>query len=177
LYLPPFTLHRKIPRSSVTRKEHDMSQPPVAPDYHGPPPGAKPQTMALASLITGILSLVFICGGCALAPLGFLSPLLGVAAIVTGVMARQRIARGEETGNGLALAGLICGIIAVVLFVIGLILIALGAGALWFFGDEIEQWEREWELDIEPGEPMPAPAPADPAMRRPASLQLVGHWP
>lgn len=75
------------------------NQPPPA---YGPPPmPAPPQScgLATASLVCGIVSMVM-CG-----------PLTGIPAVICGHKAKRRIAesRGQLTGEGLALAGLIMG--------------------------------------------------------------------
>jgi len=72
--------------------------------------GPKTNTMALVSLIAGILGLT-------------LFPLLGsIAAVITGNIGRKEIAasNGAETGDGLAMAGLIMGWIGVGLGVLGI---------------------------------------------------------
>jgi hypothetical protein len=103
-----------------------MSYPPGPPN-HGEPssPGCPPSGYqqqpsangkATAALITGVSSLVlFWCCGLGIA---------GVVAIVLGVKARSEIrARGgAQTGDGMALAGIVTGAIAVVL---GLLVLAL----------------------------------------------------
>ena len=89
--------------------------PPPAGGYVPPPPGgyapmagyAAPRTdgLAIASLIIGILSLVcfFFCLGIVLGP----------TAAIMGFISRQRVAASAGTvgGGGLALAGLILGIV------------------------------------------------------------------
>jgi hypothetical protein len=73
-------------------------------------PTTRTSTMAIVSLIAGIVGLTLL-------------PIIGsIAAVVTGYMARKEIAAsaGAITGNGMALAGLIMGWIGVVLSVVGL---------------------------------------------------------
>ncbi len=110
---------------------------PPAPSYGYPQPGygypqpgygygypARTNGKATAALWTGIGSLVlaFCCG------LG----ILGIVPIVLGVKARGEIRRtgGQQEGDGMALAGIITGAIAVVLsvVVISLIVIAVVSG-------------------------------------------------
>jgi uncharacterized membrane protein YjfL (UPF0719 family) len=72
-------------------------------------------TLALVSLVTGILSWVFL-------------PLIGpIIAIITGHMARSEIRRsnGLLTGAGMALAGLILGYVQIFLIIIPLCLITI----------------------------------------------------
>ncbi len=77
--------------------------------------GTRTDGLAIASLVCGILGLVcfFVC----------LGALLGPAAAIMGFISRQRIASSGGTlgGGGMALAGLILGIVAFV------------ASVAWFF--------------------------------------------
>jgi hypothetical protein len=84
------------------------------PSYPPPPPGApgaygQPQQtspLAITSLVLGIVGIpcctVFV---------------LGIAAVVTGVLARKQIAesQGRIKGGGMALAGLVLGVISIVI--------------------------------------------------------------
>lgn len=110
------------------------------PPYHGANPDpwayAAPQTpwspyatptgnngLAVASLVVGIVSLVLgIC--CCLGLLG------GIAAIVMGFVARGQInaSGGRQGGNGMALAGIITGGIAI-LIAVGVQLLGLALGS------------------------------------------------
>lgn len=78
-------------------------------------PGTKTNTMALVSLIAGILGLT-------------LFPFLGsIAAVITGNIARKEIAAssGAETGSGMATGGMIMGWIGVGLGLIGICIACL----------------------------------------------------
>jgi hypothetical protein len=120
-----------------------MSYPPgpPAPDQpgHGPVPGETPpgyapilptNGKATAALITGITTLVlsWCCG------LG----VLGVVAVVLGIRGRAEVrdSHGTQTGDGLALAGIITGAVAVVigLAVIALIIVVVATGSAAFTG-------------------------------------------
>ena len=102
----------------------------------------KTNTLAIVSLILGIISVpalgCFGCGGL----------VFGVAAFITGLVARRRIAesQGAETGKGLALVGIILGAIgALVGLFFGLALIVmpgmtlLGPGVQELFDDIVRQ--------------------------------------
>ena len=102
--------------------------PPPAGSYPPPPPGGAPapggyggvpqqNKKALWSMILGILGLV-----CC----GFFT---GVPALIIGNQAKQEIAAsgGTQTGEGMAKAGVILGIIAIVFGIIGAIVYATGA--------------------------------------------------
>ena len=67
-------------------------------------------TLAIASLVVGMLSLMLMC-----ALLGPASAILGVVAAGFSVVARKQIAQRGQVGEGLARAGLILGIIAMAL--------------------------------------------------------------
>ncbi len=102
------------------------SEPPPPPQYGAPVPPAgglppKNSGKAITSLVTGIVSLPGICCW----PLGVV---LGILGIVFGVLARKDIetSGGQLKGAGLALAGLICGAVAVVIIAVVLILWAAG---------------------------------------------------
>lgn len=98
----------------------------------GPPPGYAPvlptNNKATAALITGITTLVlsWCCG------LG----VLGVVAIVLGVKGRSEIrqSQGTQTGDGLALAGIVTGAVAVLvgLLVVALIIVVVASGSTAF---------------------------------------------
>jgi len=101
--------------------------------YPGQTPGAQgaPGTngLAVAAMVTGIVSILlgFCCG--ALGVPG------GIAAVVMGFIARQRVAQsnGAQTGAGMALAGIITGGVAIVLS-IGLFVLALALGSFDYSG-------------------------------------------
>jgi len=94
-----------------------------------PPPGAdqggfyqpaKTNQKAVWSMILGILGLVC-CGLFA-----------GIPALILGNIAKNEIASsgGAQTGDGMAKAGVILGIIAIAISVLSIILLALGAFTL-----------------------------------------------
>lgn len=102
-------------------------QPPGAypPPYgYGPTPLPVPNGKATASLVTGITTLIlsWCCG------LG----VVGLVAVVLGVKARAEIraSGGAQSGEGVATAGIVTGIVAVLLglLVLALIGLALLAG-------------------------------------------------
>lgn len=83
---------------------------------------AKTSTLAITSLVTGILSLV----AC---------PLFGIVGLITGFSAKRKIreSNGEETGEGIATAGIITSGIGVLLiggiFILILAVTFLGSAA------------------------------------------------
>jgi hypothetical protein len=99
-----------------------MSEQPWAPQGP-PPPGYAPvpatNGKATASMITGVSTLVlsWCCG------LG----LLGVVAVYLGLRARTeiRLAGGAESGEGLAVAGIVTGVLAALIGLITVVLVVL----------------------------------------------------
>jgi hypothetical protein len=118
--------------SSRDAWERDVTdQQPYTPGGGGQPPApliVRQQTngMAIAALVIGILSLVA-CGP------------IGILAIIFGTKAKSEIrnSNGTQSGEGMAQAGWICGLIALVMWglIIGLILAAtlLGKSASYKF--------------------------------------------
>ena len=76
------------------------------------------ENLAVASLVTGILAV----------PMGLCCGVFGLAAtitaLITGFMARKNIkqSNGWKTGDGMALAGIVLGVIGVAMFVLYLVL-------------------------------------------------------
>jgi hypothetical protein len=95
--------------------------PPPPPPYggqpqYGQPYGGAPQgtnSKAVWSLVLGILG-VLCCGP------------LGIVALILGRSAQNEIAQTGQQGAGLAKAGWILGIVAIVLMIIGAVLVATG---------------------------------------------------
>ena len=93
------------------------------------------QTLALASIICGVVSLLFL-GGLIIPFVnlvcGIVSPGLGLAAIITGFLARGRAKQNPNQygGSGLALGGIITGALSI-LAVIGLFILAIVAGFMY----------------------------------------------
>lgn len=81
--------------------------------------------MAVASLVLGLIGILFLpCRGIGL--------ITSVLAIIFGAISWRsiRASRGAETGNGMAIAGLVLGIVSVALAVLVILLAAVGAIAL-----------------------------------------------
>lgn len=114
-----------------------QEQVPPPPPQYGPPtqfgqppqfgqPVAGPQTepMAIVGLILAVVGVCF-CG-----------IVLSSAGAVLGYLARQRIAAsgGSRTGDGLALAAMIVGVVGALLNVIWIVVAVAGSGSLFFPG-------------------------------------------
>ena len=101
----------------------ESATPPPLPASPPPAPSAATSTLAVVSLIAGIVSWI-------------LMPFIaGVAAVICGHMARAEIKRssGALEGDGLAIAGLVLGWINVVLCVLTVAAIVLFFGGLAVF--------------------------------------------
>jgi Na+/H+-dicarboxylate symporter len=119
--------------------------PPPPPGGYAPPPGGPvgygapqpSQGLAIASMVCGIASIVLFC-------VWWLSIPLAIAAVICGILARGKIARGEAAGAGMAKAGLITGIIGAVLAILFVILAIVG---FTMFGDQIQkEMEKQQRL-------------------------------
>jgi uncharacterized membrane protein len=89
--------------------------PPPPPGYGAPGPygAAQPSRtsgLAIASLVTGILGIFPCC----------LVGIVSILGIVFGVVARKNIdaSQGAEKGRGMATAGLICGVVGLVIGIV-----------------------------------------------------------
>jgi hypothetical protein len=104
--------------------ENDFSSPVL-------PPEQKTNTLSIASLVLGVVGLLMSCLAVLTAALGIgvvcgcLGFLLGIAALVTGFMARSQIKTSGEKGAGLALAGMLTGGLQVVLMLCSVVAIAI----------------------------------------------------
>ncbi|MEU3599558.1 DUF4190 domain-containing protein [Streptomyces sp. NPDC006798] len=102
---------------------------PVFPESFGwSTPEAKQNTMGTASLVLGICSVVMFC-------VVGLNLVLGVLAVVFGVLGRKRVRRGEADNGSQATAGLVLGVIGTAA---GLLL----AGAIFWADSESSSYEE-----------------------------------
>lgn len=99
--------------------------PPPPQPYSGytPPPQLMRNGLGIAALVVALLSLP-----AALTIVGGL--ILGITAIVLGVMGRGRVSRGEADNGGVAVAGIVLGGLGVALSLV-MIIVAVVAGR-WF---------------------------------------------
>lgn len=97
--------------------------PAAAPSAGQPAGGSGSNGLAVAALIIGILSLLI-----AIFPfVGLLGTLGGIAAVILGIVGRKKIARGQASGGGMAMTGIITGVLAIVLSLV------VTVGAALFF--------------------------------------------
>ena len=113
------------------------------PAQYGPPPGQQPGNgMAVAALVLGIVGAVFVI---IFFPLALV---LGILAIIFGFIGRNRYNRNPAVGRkGMAIAGLILGIIATVLSIALFILVgvAIDEGIDQLNSDEFQEQLEELE--------------------------------
>lgn len=99
--------------------------------------------LAIGALVCGILGFLgsFIVFGAG----------LGIIAIILGFIARGKANRGEATGGGMALAGIILGflslLIAIAFVALGAALFSAAEGTFTDFVDCVDQAETQAELD------------------------------
>nr|WP_285560342.1 DUF4190 domain-containing protein [Streptomyces hygroscopicus] len=86
-------------------------------------PIAPQNGMGTAAMVLGILSICLFC------LYGIASLILGILAVVFGVKGRRRAERGEATNHGQAQAGLIMGVIGIIVGVAVMVLLAIGITA------------------------------------------------
>jgi hypothetical protein len=87
--------------------------PPPPQPYSGftPPPTGPRNGLGITALVLAIIGLVFcwtVAGGI----------ILGLCAIIIGFVARGRVARGEATNGGIAIAGIVLGFLAIIVSLI-----------------------------------------------------------
>jgi hypothetical protein len=92
---------------------------PGAPGYGWPLNRPAPSNgMGTAALVLGIIATVLFC-------VWPLSIVLGILAVIFGMVGRAKARRGEATNPGQALAGIICGAVGLVLAIALIVLIAV----------------------------------------------------
>jgi hypothetical protein len=99
-----------------------------APQYGGPPNLPARNGFGVTAMVLGIISIVlfFIPG---------VPVVLGVLAIVFAVLGRKRVGRGEATNGGIAIAGLVTGIVGLLIGAVVIVFLA-------FFADAISNYQK-----------------------------------
>jgi len=106
-------------------------QQPEAYQYQGPQQGGMmppklPKGFAVASLVLGIIGLVF-----SLTPIGIgIGLICDILGIIFGGVGISKAKRGQASGKGMAMAGLICAIIGI--FIVVMWIIALASDPMLF---------------------------------------------
>ena len=103
-------------------------------EVYDPVVKGKTSPLAIISLVTGILSILAMLLGLCI-PCGFriIGLILGIAAAIMGFMAKKKIdeSMGALGGRGLAIGGLISGLVGAVLCLLLLILGLVGMGLMF----------------------------------------------
>ena len=103
---------------------YNGAYPPPPPQYGGYPGGYPPPAamtpkngLGVASLVVAIIALFSVVGGL----------VLGVVAIILGFLGRGRVQRGEANNGGMAIAGIVLGLLSMI---VSVVVIAI---AVWGF--------------------------------------------
>ena len=102
-----------------------MSYPPFGNQeyYPPPPPPAQTNGKSVAALVLGILAIV----------VPYIGFLFGIIAIILSSISLKEIRIRQEQGRGLAIAGLVCGIVGTIIYailILAFILIIIAASSL-----------------------------------------------
>ena len=97
-------------RRTVSRAGSPTPRSSTAAATASPAPRAPNNTFGVISLVTGILSIPF-----SVCCFGIFAFALAIAAIMLGILGSKKADQGQATNKGQARAGLICGIVGVVL--------------------------------------------------------------
>ncbi len=85
------------------------------------PPAAPKNGLGTASLVVAIISLFTLFGGV----------VLGVVAVILGFLGRGRVKRGEATNGGVAMAGILLGILSIIVSIAAFVIIGVFGVALF----------------------------------------------
>ena len=109
--------------------------PPLQPNYYTPPPGQPPPAgLAVASMVCGIVSIPLLCFWPVSIP-------LAIVAVVLGLIARGQVRRGTAGGGGMAVAGIVCGAIPLVIVLVGIcIVVVLAIAGSASSGVRVHHW-------------------------------------
>jgi hypothetical protein len=128
-----------------------MSQmPPMTPNYSGPMPGAaKPAGMSVAAMVLGIVSFFM----CFIPYIGLIGWVTSILAVILGIVARGKAKRGEIGGAGMALAGMILGIVWLSIAILAIILaVAFGMTFLNWAKKTAEQQQQMQQQQRQSGQ-------------------------
>ncbi|MCT4352989.1 DUF4190 domain-containing protein [Streptomyces sp. Je 1-79] len=132
------------------------------------PPFQQPRNgLGVTALVLGIVGLLF-----ALFPFSFwLGAILGVLALIFGIIGHSRARKGEATNKGMALTGLILGAVSIVVSIVWLIVVAT---AVKDIADDIdEEIKKQEKASAAPADPGTDDAPeAEPTETAPAALKF-----
>ncbi|MBW4080557.1 DUF4190 domain-containing protein [Paenibacillus sp. S150] len=90
--------------------------------YSPPPPTARTNGKSIAALVLGILSVIT----------PYIGLLFGIIAIILSAISLKEIRNRYEQGRGMAIAGLVCGIVGTIIYAVIIVLIVV---AVIFFNE------------------------------------------
>ena len=93
--------------------------PPQPYSGHAPPPVAPKNGLGIAALVVAIIALISIVGGV----------VLGFVAVILGFLGWQKARRGEATNGGIAIAGIVLGILSIIEAIVVIVL------SVWVFNE------------------------------------------
>ncbi|MGW6456110.1 DUF4190 domain-containing protein [Streptomyces sp. NPDC055078] len=100
---------------------------------------ATPQNgLGITAMVLGILSVCLFC------LYGVVGIILGILALIFGILGRKRVKRGEATNGGMALSGIILGVVGIVL---GAVFIALLVWGVVTAINEEKDKNNDWDSD------------------------------
>ena len=115
--------------NNYNNQNDQFNQAPMDPYNGSMPPQGGPKGKAIASMVTGICSII---PGCCWIWLGL--P-LAIVALVLGFLSRKN----NEDGKGMAIAGIVCGVVGLVVVIINIILVIV----LKDSADSLMAWVQE----------------------------------
>ena len=107
-------------------------------EYQERLPQGQTNTLAIISLIAGIIGMVTLIAALCIPIFLFFSMIVGFVSVLLGAMAKKRIdeSRGAQTGRGLAVAGLVTGLISGIISLV-LIIIYIAVVGFIFAGSAL----------------------------------------
>ncbi|WP_329121244.1 DUF4190 domain-containing protein [Streptomyces sp. NBC_01353] len=151
-----------------TPGQSSWSPPPAGmPGMPPQPPFQQPRNgLGVTALVLGIVGLLF-----AIFPFSFwLGGILGVLALIFGIIGHSRGRKGEATNTGMALTGLILGALSIVVSIVWLIVVVT---AVKDIAEDIDkEIEKQEKATAAPAEPGAAPTEAEPTETAPAALKF-----
>lgn len=144
---PPYDPIGQSPDDPLAAAEPGRFDPPSDADQLRPRAPEFTNPLAIGALVTGIGSVVltFMCTCCF--PLGAGGIVLSITAIILGFVALSQIKSGNGSGRGLAISGIVIGIVWLLLITVAIIIaVNVGINDL----ESIRRQADEWKFDEGP---------------------------